>query len=527
MFLKIVLTAPATEMSEYNKNPAIAFVSAFSKPFFVPREFLLENMYRPVERDQDFRAKFAPLGLRRIEASLIQSGIFREDEVAVVHPDDLEEVIREDTKVVGIGAKDPLGLGYVSLTYSVLLGLGEPMNKFEFFKLVKILKKLRKKYRFRVVLGGPGAWQIYMYGDPRSLGIDVLVDGEGEVVAPSIFYRLSVGEDVENYVKGLATPVEKIPCIKGASIYGAVELTRGCGRGCAFCSPTMQLKRDIAIEKILKDAEVNLANGQDHLLLVTEDIFLYGTKTPWEPNPSTLIKLVDSLTELKRRGLKYIQITHLNLAAALYRKDVLEYISFKLYEFSWLKLRGRYVLTTEVGIETGSPKLLEKYMRGKVLPYKPDEWPKVVLNSLINLEEYNWVPLATIIVGLPSEDIEDAYQTLKLVESIDEHGLRTFLVPLLFVPLGNCALRDQAFRTFNELSDIQIEIFAKSWKHNMKYWSVDHFKSYKYLHRVLLRILMHLYGATVAKRYRWRKKVYDEIRNEILECLSKNINVEE
>jgi len=155
MFLKIVLTAPATEMSEYNKNPAIAFVSTFSKPFFVPREFLLKNMYRPVERDQDFRVKFAPLGLRRIEASLIQSSIFREDEVAVVHPDDLEEVIRENTKVVGIGAKDPLGLGYVSLTYSVLLGLGEPMNKFEFFKLVKILKKLRKKYRFKVVLGGP------------------------------------------------------------------------------------------------------------------------------------------------------------------------------------------------------------------------------------------------------------------------------------------------------------------------------------------------------------------------------------
>jgi hypothetical protein len=43
MLLKIVSTAPATEMSEYNKNPAIASVSPFSKPFFVPREFLLKN----------------------------------------------------------------------------------------------------------------------------------------------------------------------------------------------------------------------------------------------------------------------------------------------------------------------------------------------------------------------------------------------------------------------------------------------------------------------------------------------------
>lgn len=43
VYLKVVLTAPATEMSEYNGNPATAFASGFSKPFFIPRLCLVAN----------------------------------------------------------------------------------------------------------------------------------------------------------------------------------------------------------------------------------------------------------------------------------------------------------------------------------------------------------------------------------------------------------------------------------------------------------------------------------------------------
>lgn len=519
--MKIVLTAPATEMSEYNGNPAIAFASAFPKPFFLPRGFLLKNLYKPVDNYDELEVKFAPLGLRRIESSLIESGLFREDDVVIAHPDNIEDVVSEDTKVVGVGVKDPLGLGYVSLTYSTLVGFGEPINRYEFMYLISKLSKLKKRYKFKVVLGGPGVWQVYMYGNPEVMGIDVVVDGEGEEVAPRVFYKLAVGEDVGLLVKGVPVPGEMIPCIRGATVYGAIELTRGCGRGCAFCSPTMQMKRDIPLEKILKDAEVNLVKGQNKLLLVTEDVFLYGSRTPWEPNPYVLKKLIDSIAELKSKGLEHVQITHLNLATALHRKDVLEYMSMKLYEFAWLKLGKKLILTTEVGVETGSPRLVRKYMRGKTLPYKPWEWPDVVLNSLITLEEYGWVPLATIIVGLPEEKLEDAYETLKLVESIDEQGLKTFLVPLLFVPLGNCSLRNQAFRTFNELSEVQVEVFAKCWKHNIRYWGADYFSCYSDLRKKLFKLLTYFYGFTIAKRYWWREKVYEEVYRDLIECFNK------
>ena len=81
---KIVLTAPATEMSDFNKNPFIAFTGGFSKGF-IPLRFLRKYLYPPVESDGNSIAKYAPYGLRKIEASLIENG-FDESEIAVVHP---------------------------------------------------------------------------------------------------------------------------------------------------------------------------------------------------------------------------------------------------------------------------------------------------------------------------------------------------------------------------------------------------------------------------------------------------------
>lgn len=520
--LKIILTAPATEMSEYNHNPAIAFAAGFSKPIFIPRHYLI-NFYKPTPKEDNFRVLYAPLGLRRIEASLIASGIFSRNDVAIVHPDKIDEAISEDTKIVGIGVKDPLGLGYVSLTYSTLLGLGSSINKIEFMRLMKRIRKLKKKHKFRVVVGGPGVWQFKLFNNGSvidELGIDMIIDGEGEKIVPELFLKLIRGDGVEKYVEGSIVSVDDIPCIIGASIYGAVEISRGCGRGCMFCTPTMRLRRDIPIEKVLRDVEVNLSHGQDKVLLVTEDLFLYGSKIPWEPNDSVIIDLIDSIIRLKNKGLRYVQITHMNLAAIRYRKELFKTIADKLYEFAWYKHHNSYINTVEVGIESGSPKIIGKFMRGKVLPYTPEEWPETILESFITLEEYNWIPLATIIIGLPNEDTNDALKTLELIDNIKQHGLRTFLCPLLFVPLGGSALEDQPIRSFNELSDIQLMIFAECWKHNIKIWGADHIKNYSYIQKLLLRILARLYIATTAKKYRWRKTIALEIYNELKKLLS-------
>ena len=69
----------------------------------IPLGFARKTLYPPIERYPDGRAKFAPYGLRKVEAMLLESG-FTDSDVAVVHPLDLAIFIGSDTKVVGISS---------------------------------------------------------------------------------------------------------------------------------------------------------------------------------------------------------------------------------------------------------------------------------------------------------------------------------------------------------------------------------------------------------------------------------------
>ncbi len=514
--VKIVLTAPATEMSEYDeKNPAIAFSAAFPKPRTIPRSYLKKHLYPPVPKIEGYRVKYAPLGLRRIEAALIESKLFREDDIAIVHPDDLDKVVGEDTRIVGVSVKDPFGLAYVSTTYSALIGIGETINRYEFNYLIKKVSRLRRKHKFHVVMGGQGVWQITRLGMQKAYSIDVIVEGEGEEIAPIIFHRLVTSEAVPSRVRGKSVDADAIPCIHGASIYGAVEITRGCGRGCQFCTPTMHVKRSLPLERIVKDIETNLLWGKNYILLVTEDIFLYGSKIPWEPNEVAIKRLILEILKREKLGLKYVQITHVNLATALYKKDLTKWIAENLQPYAWCGLGGKRVVTTEVGIETGSPRLMARYMAGKCRPFKPEDWPRVTVDALAVMEEYDWVSLATIIVGLPGETPEDAFMTLKLVDDIREHGLRTLLVPLLFIPLGYCALKDAPVRTFNELSEVQVDIFKECWRHNLRVWGAGFFNNLPRISRAILKVMSRFIMAFVVRRYWWRKRIADGVYEEL------------
>ena len=233
---KIVLTSPVTEMSDYKKSPFIAFSASFSKPRFIPRYFLLKALYTPAPKLDNGEVLYAPYGLRKIEAALIDYG-FNEKEIAVVHPNDLDKVVGPETKVIAVSSMDPLGIAFVSITYSTLIGLGESMTAYEFKRLSE--KWMKYKPKVKVVVGGAGSWQLAKKKVMVKYGVDVVIIGEGEKVAGEIFSKLIEDKPVERIVYGTPASVDEIPCIKRTAVHGVVEITRGCGRGCQFCSPTM------------------------------------------------------------------------------------------------------------------------------------------------------------------------------------------------------------------------------------------------------------------------------------------------
>lgn len=494
--VKIVLTASATEMSDFYNNPFVAFVGGFAKGP-APLWFVRNWLYPPVPRNGDGTAKYAPYGLRKIEAILLDNG-FSESEVAVVHPSDLGKFVGPETKAVGISSMDPTGLAYVSKTYSSLVGGGEPMNAIEFRKLVT--HPGIRRHRPKIIVGGFGAWQLERKKVADSYGVDCVVIGEGEQIATEIFSKAVRDEQLPRVARIEKTDNGKVVTIRHPAIHGCVEITRGCGRNCQFCTPTMQKRRDIPLDRILREVEVTIREGSPSVTLVTEDLFLYGLKDPkFVPNREAVIKLVKKVASVP--GVKSIQPSHSALAPVVCDPKMVEELAEILLEHYLYSLGNKPLVTSEVGLETGSVRLMRKYMAGKMLPYMPEEWKEVVTQSFGIMNDNDWYPLGTIIVGLPEEKEEDVNETLIMLDML--HDYKAFYVPLFFVPLENCVLMHKQGQELDTLTQKRWEVLVRCWEYNLRIWK-DSFLQHRIPNPLMYKLIRNVavpFGAKTAGIY--------------------------
>lgn len=463
---KIVLTASAIEMSHFGDDPFGAFagsfllIPSFLKPFYMPKEKDLPNK----------QARIAPYGLRKVEALLLDNG-FDESDIAVVHPSNLKKFIGPNTKAIGVSSMDPLGIAYVSLTYSSMFALGmEPRNRIEFRDLLRKspIARVHDSGRAKVIVGGAGAWQVAGRSARKTLGIDCVITGEVGLEVVDIFNKAINSEPIPpTAVGGVLRSQKDIPIIRGGSLHGAVEITRGCGRGCQFCSPTQRQRFSLPIDHIMKEVEINAEAGNEMVILATEDLFLYKMKSPqFIPNRKAIVNLVEHL--IKVSDIKYIQPAHIALAPVVADPKCAEEVAELLVSRGRYRFRGKPYVTAEAGIETGSVRLFKQRMGGKALPFKPEEWPEVVKQAIGILNDNRWFPLTTWLVGLPGEDEEDVNATLELLD--DMKGMKLFFTPLLWVPLRPSILSEGSRPEIEALTDLQWEVFTRSWQFNLDVW---------------------------------------------------------
>ncbi len=484
--IPIVLTGSATDMSDFKLNPFLAFTGGFPTGI-IPRRLLRKHWYPPVPNNGDATAKYAPYGMRKIEALLIRE--FGAENVTVVHPNNLEKVVGPKTKVIGITSMEPAGTGFVSRTYTSLVGFGgEPMATAEFRDMIN--KPVLRKWGAKIVLGGSGAWQIHRAKLQRRYGIDCIVMGEAEKTALKIFRMAVNGEKLPPVVETKAPNLEEIPCIVRPSIFGTVEITRGCGRGCKFCSPTLRRRYSFPLEHILKEVELNAKNGTKMIILASDDIFLYRSKGKFMPNREAIVTLIKRIAAVP--GVKYIQPAHAALAPVVCDPEMIEEIGPILLEKSrWVRKGTRYS-SVEIGIETGSVRLMNEHMKGKMLPYKPEEWQDVVTKGIEIMNENDIWPLATLITGLPGETEKDTIATLELLDKLKNN--KVFYVPLLFTSEEDCMLRGARHMDLKHLTPLQWELIATCWEHNIKIFTP---KSFHWKLRLATMVFYALY-------YRWK-----------------------
>ncbi len=459
---KVILTSDQATFTDFSGLDALGF--GLCLPYRLVPAFVQYKFLSPPVRPINDRAPYAPYPLCKVEAALLASG-FKRDDVRIVPPNYLSRVVDKDVVVIGIHVLDPMGLAPVSWTLRVLTGGGETCTRYEFERLMHIINNLRRKYKFKLVVGGPGVWQLR--GLENKYGIDVLFEGEAELTFPKIIRDILQGREVPRYVLGEFPSPSLIPPIVTPSRNGIVQVTRGCPRRCRFCSPTMFNFRSIPLETILKEIEVNLRSGIKAIGLATEDIMLYGANG-LKPNINAVKELFDKVVRLAH---KYdvtgpIGFSHVTLSSALVAEDAVKYIS-EINELS-----DDRPLFPQVGLESGSPRIVAKYFGGKPYPWKPSEWWDVVIKSSKLLNDNYWYPCYTYIIGFPDATPNDYVLTTELIDRLREEGFKGWTFPLILVPIGGTLIEKSGYKEFLTLKKLPqeaIDTMVAGWRLSIKF----------------------------------------------------------
>ena len=464
---KIVLTASDSESSEYLgsqwRQMLLATLPA-QYARYLGTDWSIKNEVRP-----DGQAKYVPHGLRIIESLLLDR--FDSDDIAVCYPDQFDRFIGDSTRVVGIHAHNPLGITFATDIYPALYGRQvEPINAAEFRRLIEHPALRRHRPHLKVIVGGPGAWQIEKKHLQDAWQIDCLVHGEGEDAAMALFEAALRGEPLPRRIETESPKLSTIPPIHHRSTFGTVEITRGCGRGCQFCSVALRSGKSIPLEQILHNVRVQAAEGAETVLLVTEDLFLYEQGPKFNTNIPALKRLFESIAAVP--GVKHISLTHGTMAPVVRDPEMLAELQIAV-DMSLDQHRAsthpehRYQHMF-VGLETASPRLFNQFMKGKAYPYRAEQWPEVVLKGMQTLNQHNWFPICTFILGLPGETRQDTKDSLDLLYALKD--AKWCVLPTLFVPLEDTRMAGQSSAKLLELTDLQWEFFFTCWRYNLDFW---------------------------------------------------------
>jgi radical SAM superfamily enzyme YgiQ (UPF0313 family) len=474
---RIVLTAPLTETIDH----AGYFIqmSMASLPMWL--EGILNKKYpnwRNVEYNDDGSARYMPAGVRVLEASLLRR--FPADDIVCCYPDDLEQFIGPDTRVVAVSTHNPLGVTFAAGVYTSIFGAkSQPINSHYAKDLFAKIKASRWRANFQVMVGGSGGWQITQTNAWDELSVDCVVEGRSESSdAMDLFDKALRGEKLPRQVD-VAHPKQRDEFIfpDKRTTFGVVEMTTGCGRRCQFCVPDLNPQIDMPKDKILAAVRANVRDGNKQVSLATEDMFIWGqvhTSTPFYfPNREALVDLYSEVVDTP--GVEQHVLSHSTIAPAVVDPIMIEQLTAKIIDKSPIHIPllsshpKKKALVPLIGLETGSLRLAKQVMPSKGVPFAIEEWPSVIVRGLEILNRNNWFPAMTLIVGSPGETDADVMETLDLIYEVERRGLFAFFIPSIFTPLHDTRMEKKTGVTeTRQLSPLQWQLMMKCWKMNLR-----------------------------------------------------------
>ncbi len=488
---RYVLVSDTTLSRNYRSVPLLDFLAS------APTSALPGSIYSflrgPPPPAADGKALVAPYSARKLEASLLRDHP-RED-VVVAHEDHIQEFVDDDTEVIGVTTMDPLGLGPLTMSYTVFFGTPAPAYvQWEFEALMARINRAREGKKAKLVVGGPGVWELTVR--PQELDknkVDFAFQGEADDILSDLFrYIVEGGGENTEFFPGYQTfnasfrkhwapdprfisryqfsrqfpKLEDIPDIVSPSTKGMVEMMRGCGIGCDFCEVTLRPLRYYLPEKVRREIEVNIRADLRNAWLHSDEFFAYEHGRNFVPNEDAILELLQ--TVMTTPGIAHTNPTHGRISIPAAYPDFMRRVSnlIRAAPDNWVGV--------QVGIETGSDRLAARHMPNKTLPLRvgPDgSWPDIVWRGTYVMNKYYWRPAFTVQVGQSGETPDDNWETVALINrmsnSVLDNGLpfEFTVTPMQHVPLGLLKSRD--FGTIT-LTPSQLAVYYASYKHLAK-----------------------------------------------------------
>ncbi|MDE1869210.1 MAG: B12-binding domain-containing radical SAM protein [Candidatus Micrarchaeota archaeon] len=489
---KYVLVSDNTLIHNFRNFPLLDFLPS------APASHVPGPVYKflrgvPAPALPDGQAKFAPYGMRKLEISMLNQGIKSED-IAVAHPDHLQNFIKDDTEIVAVHTMDPMGLGPTTMSYYALFGGNEmrPWVRQEWDDLLAKINALRVGKKAKLMIGGPGVWEYTILNEEiERHKVDYLFQGEADDIGGHLFQQLTDGQlDPNMFNNGFITydetfhrmqhkdprfisrgsgigaypKLEDIPVITKPTTKGLTEVMRGCGIGCDFCEVTLRPLRYYPIDMIVKELKVNLDAGYNYAWMHSDEIFAYKHLQNYVPNQEALIELFS--TVMAQPGVVRTNPTHGRISIPAAYPELIK----KLSEIG--RASSSNWIGVQVGLETGSDRLAKLHMPAKTLPLKigvDGSYQEIVWKGVYNFNKYFWRPAFTVQVGQSSETDEDNWETVALINRMSNSVVegRPFeftVTPLYNMPLG----RIKAKQVKSELTPSMLAVYYASYRHLAK-----------------------------------------------------------
>jgi hypothetical protein len=434
--------------------------------------------WRDLEKNEDSSARYMPAGVRLVETSLLRE--YQPDDIVSCFPEDLHKFVGPRTRVVAVSTHNPLGVTFAAGVYTSIFGSSRmPINSHYSRELFASIKASPYRDNFKVIVGGSGGWQITQTNTLEELGVDCVVEGRSESIDTLELFRKAIRQEELPRQIDVKHPIDREGILfpDSRTTFGVVEMTTGCGRRCKFCVPDLNPQIDLPKDKIMAAVRANVRDGNKQISLATEDMFIWGqvhTDTPFYfPNREALVDLYSDIVNTP--GVEQHVLSHSTIAPAVVDPKLINQLSDLLLpkspiHFPYLSSHPeKKALAPLIGLETGSVRMAKQIMPSKGVPFHIDDWPSIVIEGLRVLNENNWFPAMTLIVGNPGETDEDVMATLDLIYEMEHRGLFAFLIPSIFTPLHDTRMENaKGVTQTKQLTPLQWQLMMKCWKMNLR-----------------------------------------------------------